>query len=270
VTEAKTFGKYVIKKLLRAQGDYVSIFLGTLKDGDKPFELHVLKHAVNERSPDFQRFLNEFQTLAGLEHPNIVKVSDMGMVDNKAYYATPHSGARPLTELVSSGTSFSVEATTTIGAQVAEALVYLHGKKVIHRDIGPDSVYYHEAFKRAIISGFALVKNFRLTNLTARGLMTPTEMRVTPEQVDDLPYDERTDLYLLGDLLYCLLTGRTALTPDFNPERPSTHNPAVPKALDKVILRRLKKSPNDRIQSAHEVVKALKECGRAGENDDDD
>ncbi len=258
MSQGKTFGKYVVTKLLRKQGDYVSIFLSTMKDGDKPFELHVLKHAVNERSPDFQRFLNEFQTLAGLEHPNIVKVTDMGMVDNKAYYATPHSGAKPLSELIGGGKKFTIEETVNVGLQVAEAMIYLHGKKVLHRDIGPDSVYYHDAFKRAIISGFALVKNFRLTNLTARGLMTPTEMRVTPEQVEDLPYSERTDIYLLGDLLYWMLTERTALTLDFSPEKPSVHNSEIPAALDKTIMRMLKKEPDSRIQTAQEVAKSLK------------
>jgi len=260
VEEQQQFGKYTIKQLLRKQGSYVSIYLGRKEGASRDVELHILNHNVSENTTDFQRFLNEFQTLSNLKHPNIESVSDMGMEDNKAYYATPHSGASPLTEVVAGGKKFSFIEVVEIGRQLTEALGYIHSKKVLHRDLGPESVYYHAPFKRAIISGFALVKNFKLTNLTARGLMTPTEMRVTPEQIEDLPYDERTDIYLLGDLMYWLLTEMPALSFNFTPEPISKHNPEVPKILETTILKMLEASPDRRWQTAREVQQALSEC----------
>jgi len=258
VSPPKTFGKYTVTKLLSKQGDYVSIFLAQLATTEAQVELHVLNHPVNETSSEFQRFLNEFQTLSTLEHTNIVRVTDMGMQENKAYYATEYTDSRSVNSVVADGKSFTVEEIVELGCQVTDALEYMHKKKVIHRDIGPDTVYWDDTGARATISGFALVKNFRLTNLTARGICTPSEMRVTPEQVEDLPYDERTDLYLLGDLLYWLLTQRTALTLDFTPAKPSTHNEKVPDRLDKVILKLLKAKPDDRFQDATLVKQRLR------------
>jgi serine/threonine-protein kinase len=263
VEENKAFGKYTIKKLLRRQGSYVSIFLGRKEGAVRDVELHVLNHDVSDNTPDFQRFLNEFQTLSNLKHPNIESVSDMGMEDNKAFYATSHSGACPLTEVIDGGKKFTIPEIIEIGRQLTEALTYIHGKKVLHRDLGPETVYYHTPFRRAIISGFALVKNFKLTNLTARGLMTPTEMRVTPEQVEDLPYDERTDIYLLGDLMYWLLTDMPALTMDFNPERITTHNPGCPLDLEEAIMKMLEASPDRRFQTARDAQVALADCAKA-------
>jgi serine/threonine protein kinase len=265
VGDVRTFGKYVVLKLLRKQGDSVSIYLATRQDGDgKEFELHVLNHEVSDRSAEFARFLNEFQTLEALEHPGIVRVADMGMEQNKAYYATPRSGARSIWETRAAGRKFAVPEVVGLGVQVADALEYMHRKKVIHRDLGPESVYWDEATKRVVISGFALVKNFRLTNLTARGMCTPSEMRVTPEQVNDQPYDERTDIYLLGDLLYWLLTERSALTLDFSPEKPSTYNPEVPPGLDQVLMKMLKPAPAERYQSAKDLKSALEASLRPG------
>ena len=92
--------------------------------------------------------------------------------------------------------------------------------------------------------------------------MTPTEMRVTPEQVEDLPYDERTDIYLLGDLLYWLLTDMPALTLNFMPEPVSTHNPDVPQILEETVMKMLEASPDRRIQTARDCQKALADCAR--------
>ena len=121
VTENNQFGKYTIKKLLRKQGSYVSIFLGRKEGATRDVELHVLNHAVSDNSTDFQRFLNEFQTLSNLKHPNIESVSDMGMEDNKAYYATPHSGASPLTEVVGGGKKFTITEIVEIGRQLTRS-----------------------------------------------------------------------------------------------------------------------------------------------------
>ena len=263
------FGKYEVSRHLRERGDYVDVYEAFLGNERRPVELHILRHRVSEKNPDFQRFLNEFQTLSSLTHPHVVKFLDFGILEDRVFYATVATGAQTLEEIVDSGKRFGVVTTVELGRQMAVALGYLHENKIIHRNIGPDSIFWNIAQKQAILGGFALVKNFKLINLTVRGIKQPTEPRMTPEKYHRQEQDERTDLYLLGGVLYWLLTGKPAITVEYDEMKPelilcttppSHVNPDIPESLDSLVMKLLQENPAKRFSDAGKLESALDEA----------
>jgi len=266
------FGKYRVGPPLRQRGEYVTVYRAAFGSDDVPVELHVLKHRVSENSPDFQRFLHEFQTLSGLSHPGIVKFLDFGMLEDRVFYATVATGAATLLDLAEDGRRFGIMPTLDVGRQTAAALAYLHDNRILHRNVAPDSVFWHAAERRALLGGFCLAKNFHLTSLTIRGFRQPTEPRMSPERARGADEDERTDLFLLGDVLYWMLTGRPALTLDYDDDvpvmrlteaAPSDVDPDIPAPVDEVVMRLLDGRPERRYRSAVDLEGALEACRQA-------
>ncbi len=223
-----------------------------------------------EREEFRQRFQQEAAVIALLEHIHILPIYAYGIVEDEfAYIAMRLLRGGSLSDLLRKGALAPVQA-ATIFTQVGRGLAYAHSKGVIHRDLKPSNILLDEA-GNAYLSDFGLAKMVGTTlDLTRSGNLVGTPAYVAPELVRGDPADHRSDIYSLGVLLYHMVTGRTPFELSDSgiaallykhieepPPPPHTINPAVTPELELVILRALDKEPDQRYQSAEEMVQAV-------------
>ena len=213
-----------------------------------------------------ERFEREIRVLASLNHPNIAAlhtafrqgehlVMVMEFVEGETLKARLRRSALSLGEVVE------------YAVQLLSALMYAHAQGVIHRDIKPLNIMI-TANNRVKLLDFGLALDSFHPGLTATGWVMGSLHYMSPEQVMAKRVDARSDLYSLGATLYELLTGKVPIEGDSQytimqghlhqqPTAPSVINPAIPAKLSEMVLKALAKNPEDRFQSAEDVVAAL-------------
>lgn len=223
--------------------------------------------------PAFQtRFRREAQSAASLNDPNIVAVYDTGedTLDGAdtpvvvPYIVMEYVDGHTLRQLMSGGRRFLPERALEIMIGVLSALDYSHRHGIIHRDIKPANVMLTRTGDVKVMDfGIARAVADASTTVTQGNAVMGTAHYLSPEQARGEVVDSRSDLYSAGCLLYELLTGRppfqgeSAVSIAYQhvseaPVPPSQVDPAVPAALDPVVLKSLAKSPADRYQTAAE------------------
>lgn len=254
---------YRYLKLL-ATGEHAAVFLAEkVKTGNR-LALKVLGEVpeIGEGVGIFDRFLQEYEIIAELDHPNIVQIFDFGVSDHQAHIAMEYLPGGDLKQRLATGVAEADALEFT--RQVASALDNLHSAGVLHRDLKPGNIMLRGDGSVALIDfGLAKKMQFGLETLIGAAIIgTPYYM--SPEQGRGIAVDERSDLYSLGIILCELLTGkkpfmgRDPMTVIFNhAEAPL---PVLPAHLDHhqaLVDRLLAKNPANRLQSAKEVLKWL-------------
>jgi len=206
------------------------------------------------------RFDKEAAALAALSHPNIVSILDKGRTPETYFLVMEHIDGCSLREVMSSRslvTGTSLRATL----QICRAVEYAHGRGVIHRDLKPENILFDEQ-----AGGIPKVSDFGLAAFTDKD--TPSRFHLTeshmamgtfaymaPEQrLDARKADHRADIYSLGVILFELLVGELPIG-SFEP--PSRRKPGLDKQVDLVVGRCLKSTPEERYQSATELIADL-------------
>ena len=216
-----------------------------------------------------ERFRREASAAAGLQHPNVVNVFDRGEFDGTYYIAMEYVQGASLRDLINEG--MSVEAAVGVTRQILAAAKFAHSHGVIHRDFKPGNVLVDRE-GRATVTDFGIAKA-GVSEITQTGSVMGTAQYLSPEQAQGLEVTAASDLYSIGVILYEALTGRVPFEADSAvavalkqvsevPRPPSELNPAVPKALDAVVLKAMAKDPANRFQSADEFDAALTEAER--------
>lgn len=217
------------------------------------------------------RFEREARTIARLEHRHILPVYDVAEDDGIPYLVMRFTDGGDLGDLIAGG-ELSAARTAELVAQVAEALDYAHRQGVIHRDVKPANVLIGRDGD-ALLSDFGIAKIYSDTQqLTGDGMMVGTPAYMAPEQLKGQLVDARTDIYALGVVLYQALTGEcpfvaetplaVAMMHVHNPLRPPRQlNPAIPEALERIILRAMAKNADERFQDAGTMAQALRAAG---------
>src|SRR5271169_580607 len=211
---------------------------------------------VSERFISFDRFLQEYEIVAGLNHKNIVRIYDLGVADDHAYIAMEHFPAgdlrqRMLKEVLAPATALGFL------RQIASALDAIHSVGVLHRDLKPANVMLRPDDTVSLID-FGLAKaNEDDISLTGTREIFGTPYYMSPEQGHAEIIDARSDLYSLGVVFYEMLIGRkpyngaTAMEVIYKHKRPELPEIAPQFAAYEAVLRRLlAKAPGDRYQSA--------------------
>jgi serine/threonine protein kinase len=237
---------------------------------------------AGEQANEFrQRFYREARAAGALAHPGIVPVFDVGEDEGMPFLVMEYVDGQTLADAMKKGERSSLERVCEIGQKVAEALGFAHSHGVVHRDIKPANILltsrqvYGE--ERPKITDFGVAK-LTAGEATTSGQLLGTPAFMPPEQFTGAPIDGRTDLFSLGVILYWMSTGEqpfpgetmTAVSYKIvhtEPVPPAKLNPAIPGALDAVILKCLAKSPYDRYQTGEELAQALAEVrayGRGG------
>ncbi|MCJ7682606.1 MAG: serine/threonine protein kinase, partial [Candidatus Aminicenantes bacterium] len=216
-----------------------------------------------------ERFFREARAAANLKHPKIVTVYDFGQDEETFYFAMELLEGESLEDLIKKKGAFSLSEVEDIISQVADALGYAHKRHIVHRDIKPGNIIINDRGD-AILTDFGIAKAAYDSNLTQTGTSVGSPEFMSPEQVQGVKVDSRSDLYSLGILLYKLMTGRAPYKGEtgisiavkhLNDPVPSlkTALPHCPDWLEEVVQRLLAKDPADRYQSAEELIKALRE-----------
>ncbi|HET9313945.1 MAG TPA: serine/threonine-protein kinase, partial [Vicinamibacteria bacterium] len=226
-------------------------------------------------SPDQQegfdrRFLAEARAAAGLSHPAVVVVHDLGRdpATGRPFIAFERLRGRTLDEVVRDQGPYEWRHALDLAAQVARALHTAHERGIVHRDIKPANIMVLDDGRPKIMD-FGIAKLPSL-ELTSTGQFMGTPSYVSPEQLATEPLDGRSDLFSLGAVLYFMLTGRVAfdggtipatlaLVTFRDPAPPSRSVPGLPPDVDAVVARALAKAPADRHASALELAEDLED-----------
>jgi serine/threonine-protein kinase len=233
---------------------------------------------AGEQSSEFrQRFFREARAAGALSHPGIVSVFDVGEHEGVPFLVMEYVPGRTLADAIKKGERCSLERVCEIGQQIAEALGHAHRKGVIHRDIKPANILLTQreadGTEQAKISDFGVAK-LAAGEITTTGQLLGTPAFMPPEQFTGTPIDGRADLFSLGVILYWMASGEQPFPGETmsavsykivhtEPVPPAKLNPAIPAAMEGVILKCLAKNPADRYQTGEEVAQALTQL-RAG------
>lgn len=217
---------------------------------------------VSERIVSFDRFLQEYEIVAGLKHENIVRIYDLGVADDHAYIAMEHFPAGDLRQRMKA--TLPPPTALKYLQQIASALEAIHSVGVLHRDLKPANVMLRADGSLCLID-FGLAKADDLeASLTGTREIFGTPYYMSPEQGHAELIDARSDLYSLGIMFYEMLighkpfTGATAMEVIYKHKRADLPQIAPRFANYEGIVRRLlAKSPDDRYQSARELLDAI-------------
>jgi hypothetical protein len=219
---------------------------------------------VSERFVGFDRFIQEYEIVAGLNHPNIVRIYDLGIADDHAYIAMEHFPAGDLRARMK--TPLPPRTALHFLGQIASALEAIHAVGVLHRDLKPANVMLRADGTLCLID-FGLAKaNEMDVELTGSREIFGTPYYMSPEQGHAELIDARSDLYSLGVVFYEMLTGRKPYTGSTAMEVIYKHKRAELPAVEAqyapyepLLKRLLAKEPADRFQSAGELMSAVGE-----------
>jgi hypothetical protein len=217
---------------------------------------------VSERFVSFDRFLQEYEIVAGLNHKNIVRIYDLGVADDHAYIAMEHFPAGDLRERMKQ--PLAPLTALRFLEQIASALEAIHSVGVLHRDLKPANVMLRPDGTVSLID-FGLAKaNENDVSLTGTREIFGTPYYMSPEQGHAEIIDARSDLYSLGVVFYEMLIGRkpfngaTAMEVIYKHKRAELPEIAPEFATYEGLLRSLlAKSPDNRFQSARELLVAI-------------
>ena len=221
-----------------------------------------------------ERFAREIRLAANLQHPNIVPLHAAGDAGGLPYYTMPFVEGLSLRSRMTSGAPLSVSECVRVLRDIARALWYAHDHGVVHRDIKPENVLL--SGDAAVVTDFGIAKAVSAAQtvgsgetLTSAGMGIGTPAYMAPEQAfGDPATDRRADIYSFGCLAYELLAGKTPFAGRQSHQLAIAHametaapvesaNPTVPQPLAALVTQCLAKNPDERPQSAREVVERL-------------
>ncbi len=222
------------------------------------------------------RFEREARAVARLRHRHILSVFDFGEYAGQPYMVVEYMPNGALVDRMPKAPLTATQALALL-RPLGEALDYAHQQGVLHRDVKPANVFLDSELQ-PVLADFGLAKMLGEQSLTASGMISGTPTHISPEQTMGKPLDAQSDLYSLAVIGYQLLTARLPFRgegmmdllyahvhTDVPP--PTSFNPALPPAVDVVMLRALAKDPRDRYESAAELMGAL-EAAAAGRVDE--
>ena len=235
----------------------------------KVIRIDNLPRNAEERA--LKRFEREAKAVARLNHPNIVKVTDYGEEDGKPYLVMPYLPGGTLKEMIKERGQIPWQEAARILIPIAEALAYAHSQGVIHRDIKPSNILLTQS-GQPMLTDFGVAKVIEedaTQDITGTSATVGTPEYMAPEQITSKTVDARADLYSLGVVFYEMVTGRKPFEADTplavmimhsrDPlPRPSQFMKDLPTTVEQFLFKALTKKPEDRYQSAEEMVRVLK------------
>jgi serine/threonine protein kinase/lipopolysaccharide biosynthesis regulator YciM len=273
-SDGKIIGHYKIRGKI-GSGGMGEVFLAQDTSLKRLVALKVLNADFSRKKENIHRFKQEARATSALNHPNILTIYEIGEFEKISFIASEYIKGETLHQRLKGG-PLPLTETLKVALQIAAALNAAHNDGIIHRDIKPENIMLRE-------DGIVKVVDFGLAKLleqgdvnssavtafqTQPGVIMGTPVYMSPEQIEGRHIDNRADLFSFGSLIHECLTG----TPPFqgatiteiiskivsaDPPAPSKINPNVLPELDEIVLRLLKKQPEERYQSASDLISDL-------------
>jgi len=273
-------GPYEIEELVGA-GGMGEVYRALDTRLDRLVALKVLPDRFAADETVRARFEREAKAISSLSHPNICTLHDVGHEDGTEYLVMEYLEGESLAERLGRG-HLPLDEAIRYGIQIAEALDRAHRSGIVHRDLKPANVILTASGAKLLDFGLAKAGAFAdggapdLTSLpteqrdlTEAGTILGTFQYMAPEQLEGQEADARTDIFGFGALLYEMVTGHTAFQGksrvsliasimEHEPQPIANHQPLSPPALDRLIRQCLKKDPEVRWQTAHDLSLQLR------------
>jgi eukaryotic-like serine/threonine-protein kinase len=256
---------------------------------DRMVALKVLPAHLADNEELRQRLDREARTISQLSHPHICALYDVGHQDGVDFLVMEYLEGEMLSDRLARGPLPS-EQVLRYGIQITDALDKAHRQGIVHRDLKPGNVMITKSGVKLLDFGLAKLRaagpggSFSAASvlptrtdasLTAQGTIIGTFQYMAPEQLEGREADARSDIFALGAVLYEMATGKKAFSGksqasliaailDRTPPPISTIQPMTPPALDRIVKTCLEKDPEDRWQTAHDVMLELKWIAEGG------
>jgi len=272
-----SFGHYQINTLLGA-GGMGEVYLADDTKLGRKVAIKFLNEKYSKDEELLNRFIQEAKAASALNHPNLITVYEIGEHDGSHYIATEYIDGHTLRDRMKERLTF--DDALSIAIQTAEALSAAHQAGIVHRDIKPDNIMVRS-------DGYVKVLDFGLAKLTEiedngseeqtrklvktqPGVVMGTATYMSPEQARGKPTDARSDVFSFGVVLYELVTGRVPFSGETmtdtlssiistEPQPVTTLAPHLPRELQRIIQKTLKKKRDQRYHSTRDLLVDLKE-----------
>ena len=260
-------GPYRLLKIV-GRGGMGTVYLAERADGEVTQRLAVKLLPFGAGDPQRDRFLQERQILASLNHPNIARMLDAGHIDNgQPFLAMEFIDGKPIDAFAA---TLDVRQKITLFRKVCAAVAYLHRNLVVHRDLKPSNILVTAEGEPKLLD-FGIAKMLHAaTDATVTSMRMLTPDYASPEQVTGGQLSTATDIYSLGAVLYRLLTDKPPHEfPQHSPEaigtavtsrevtRPSKWTPALKGDLESILLKALRKDPLERYATVEQLAEDL-------------
>ena len=264
-------GKYigsryeVLEKV--GNGGMATVYKAKDKVLNRYVAIKVLKEEFTTDNEFIRRFNIEAQSAAGLTHPNIVSVYDVGQ-DNGIYYIVMELvRGKTLKQIIVEDGTLPWKWATNVTIQIASALETAHKNNIVHRDIKPHNIIITEDGV-AKVTDFGIAKAVSNSTITAFGTTIGSVHYFSPEHARGGHTDAKSDLYSLGVVMYEMLTGKVPFDADTPVSVALKHmqekmiepiklNPTIPLSINQIIVKAMQKTPEERYESATEMLKDL-------------
>ncbi len=248
------------------RGGMAIVFRARERQLEREVAIKVLPFSLAFDKEFVERFQREARTSARLEHPSIIPIYRVGKSGRVIYFVMKFLRGKPLSAVLAARGALPPAEIRQILAQVARALAYAHKSGIVHRDIKPDNVMFDE-HGQAVVTDFGIAKAATGGRLTSTGMSIGTPHYMSPEQARAQPLDGRSDIYSLGVVAYQCLTsgvpfdGEDSFAIGYKHIMDEVPTPPLEtydqRTLFEIIKKMMAKSPDDRFQSADELVQAL-------------
>jgi serine/threonine protein kinase len=249
-------------------GGMCDIYLAKHKSLGGKWAVKVLSESLAKDPKVVERFVTEAKIEANLQHPNIVKVFNIGESGGFHYFVMEFIEGQDLTKRIHARTLAEAD-TAAIAIQVCNALECAHDNNIVHRDLKPSNVRI-DKYGSVYVLDFGIARARDMAHSSTQQSETlGTPLYMSPEQIRGAAVDPRSDLYSLGVMLYEMLTGKNPFEAEsthavytrhlnYDPEPPAQINPQVSPLMSDLVCRLLEKDPNRRFQRIGEVTAILK------------
>ncbi len=251
------------------QGGFAQVFLATDQLLKRRVAIKVLDSNLTEDETFLARFEQEAQSIASLEHPNILGIYDYGQAEGTAYLVMPFIEGGTLYDRLRREKKLSLSQAGLYLQQAAMALDYAHRRNIVHRDIKPQNMLLRSEDDRLLLADFGIAKVLSSASAQSRTGILGTLSYMSPEQLEG-NVGISTDIYALGCVLFLMLTGQLPYVGPTEqvmmghimrpiPSIVERSQGQLPTALQEIIEKVLAKKPEQRYSSAGAVAKAFQE-----------
>jgi serine/threonine protein kinase len=267
MTDRTIAGRYELESQL-GSGGMGSVWRAHDRLLDRTVAVKLLHDDLASDTTFAQRFRREAKAAAGLAHPNIVAIHDTGETEGVPFIVMEYVEGRSLHEIIQQQGPLEIVEVVQVAHSILSALEHAHERQLIHRDIKPANILFASRTGTTKIVDFGIAKRVDDPGVTSTSSLIGTASYMSPEQLSGKTATPASDLYSVGCLLYCCVTG----VPPFGGENAVTvgmhhlHDPVpplrsrrpdVPVTLEAVVMKALEKDPGRRFGSARAMDQAM-------------